>query len=140
MFDIGFPELVLIMVIALLVFGPGKMAEIGRELGKGVRDFRRATSDVTKEFNDALKLDEPAKPAPAPAPATAPSYFPPPATQAAPQPEVAEATSGAPPAASAGEVEANAPAASPAPPEPVWPPATAESPQAGVVADEPGAS
>ena len=66
MFDIGFPELVLIMVIALLVFGPGKMAEIGRELGKGVRDFRRATADVTKEFNDALKLDEPAKPAPAP--------------------------------------------------------------------------
>ncbi len=58
MFDIGFPELILIMVIALLVFGPGKMAEIGRELGKGIRQFRQATTDVTREFNDALKIEE----------------------------------------------------------------------------------
>lgn len=62
MFDIGFPELIMIMVIALLVFGPGKMAEIGRDLGKGLRDFRRATADVQKEFNEALKLDEDEKP------------------------------------------------------------------------------
>lgn len=58
MFDIGLPELVMILVIALLVFGPGKMAEIGRDLGKAMRDFRRATTDVQKEFNDALRLDE----------------------------------------------------------------------------------
>jgi TatA/E family protein of Tat protein translocase len=69
MFDIGFPELILIMVVALLVFGPNKMVEIGRDLGKGLRDFRRATTDITKEFNDAIKLDAPA-PAPAPTPAT----------------------------------------------------------------------
>jgi sec-independent protein translocase protein TatA len=64
MFDIGFPELVVIMVVALLIFGPTKMIEIGRDLGKGLRDFRKATSDVTKEFNEAFKLDEPEKPAP----------------------------------------------------------------------------
>ena len=121
MFDIGFPELVLIMVIALLVFGPGKMAEIGRELGKGVRDFRRATADVTKEFNDALKLDEPAKPAPAPAPVATSVYAPPPAAQPAPA-EAAKDAGGATPV------------------EPVEPPAAAEPPQSGVVADEPGAS
>ncbi|MDP3046131.1 MAG: twin-arginine translocase TatA/TatE family subunit [Chloroflexota bacterium] len=139
MFDIGFPELVLIMVIALLVFGPGKMAEIGRQLGKGVGDFRRATADVTKEFNDALKLDEPAKPVPAPAPVATPVYAPPPAAQPAPS-EAAKDASGAPPAASAEEVAANAPAGEMAPAEPVEPAATAEPPQAGVVADEPGAS
>ncbi len=58
MFDIGFPELILILVIALLVFGPGKMAEIGRELGKGIRQFRQATTDITREFNDALKVED----------------------------------------------------------------------------------
>jgi sec-independent protein translocase protein TatA len=64
MFDIGIPELVVILVVSLLIFGPGKMIEIGRDLGKGLRDFRKATSDVTKEFNEAFKLDEPEKPAP----------------------------------------------------------------------------
>ena len=78
MFDIGLPELVMILVIALLVFGPSRMAEIGRDLGKTIRDFRRATSDVQKEFSDALKLDDEKKPAPAwqpsqpPAPVAAP--------------------------------------------------------------------
>ncbi len=119
MFDIGFPELMLILVIALLVFGPGKMAEIGRELGKGVRDFRRATSDVTKEFNDALKVDEPAKPAPTPAS----TYIPPVATPA-PQPVAVESVAVTPTADT----------------ELASPPVAAEPPQSGVVADEPGAS
>jgi TatA/E family protein of Tat protein translocase len=62
MFDIGFPELVMILVIALLVFGPGRLPEIGQTLGKGIREFRRATSDVTQEFNEALKMEAPKKP------------------------------------------------------------------------------
>jgi TatA/E family protein of Tat protein translocase len=70
MFDIGFPELVLILVIALLVFGPGKMAEIGRELGKGVREFRKATTDLQKEFTEAMQVETPATP---PAGGTPPS-------------------------------------------------------------------
>lgn len=137
MFDIGFPELVLIMVIALLVFGPGKMAEIGQQLGKGVRDFRRATADVTKEFNDALKLDEPAKPAAAVASSAAASYSPPPVV---PQPPAAEVATGMPSAATAEEVTANAGVGEAASPEPASPPIAAEPPQSGVVADEPGAS
>ena len=42
MFGIGFPELIVIMVVALLVFGPGKLPEIGSALGKGIRDFKKA--------------------------------------------------------------------------------------------------
>ena len=42
MFGMGFPELLVILVVALLVFGPGKLPEIGRTLGEGIRDFRRA--------------------------------------------------------------------------------------------------
>ena len=42
MFGIGFPELVVIMVVCLLIFGPGKIPEIGAALGKGMRDFQRA--------------------------------------------------------------------------------------------------
>ena len=41
MFGIGVPELVVIMVIALVVFGPGKLPEIGSALGKGIRDFKK---------------------------------------------------------------------------------------------------
>lgn len=59
MFDIGLPELIIILVVALLVFGPGKLAEIGRELGRGVREFRKATTDLTREFNEALKEEIP---------------------------------------------------------------------------------
>jgi len=42
MFGIGFPELIVIMVIALVVFGPGKLPEIGSALGHSIRDFKKA--------------------------------------------------------------------------------------------------
>ena len=42
MFGIGFPELVVIFVICLVILGPGKLPEIGAALGKGIRDFQRA--------------------------------------------------------------------------------------------------
>lgn len=41
MFGLGAPELIIILVVALLVFGPGKLPEIGGALGKGIRDFKR---------------------------------------------------------------------------------------------------
>ncbi|SDF20048.1 Sec-independent protein translocase subunit TatA/TatB [Sporolituus thermophilus] len=44
MFNLGIPELILILVIALVVFGPGKLPEVGRALGKGIQEFRRATA------------------------------------------------------------------------------------------------
>src|SRR5262249_32069540 len=42
MFGIGFPELVVILVVCLVIFGPGKLPELGEALGKGIRDFQRA--------------------------------------------------------------------------------------------------
>ena len=42
MFGIGFPELLVILVVCLVIFGPGKLPEIGEALGKGMRDFQRA--------------------------------------------------------------------------------------------------
>ena len=50
MFDIGFPELLLIMIVALIVFGPGRLPEIGAALGRAIREFRQATSGLTREL------------------------------------------------------------------------------------------
>lgn len=52
-FGIGLPEMALILVISLLVFGPKKLPEIGRSLGKAVRGFQ----DASKEFEDEFKRE-----------------------------------------------------------------------------------
>lgn len=50
MFSFSMPELVLILVIALVVFGPGKLPEVGKALGKGIQEFKRATTaELDKE-------------------------------------------------------------------------------------------
>lgn len=54
MFNLGAPELILILVIALVVFGPGKLPEVGKALGKGLHEFRNAASDKSKE--DSIRL------------------------------------------------------------------------------------
>jgi sec-independent protein translocase protein TatA len=42
MFGLGVPELIIILVVALIIFGPGKLPEIGGALGRGIRDFKRS--------------------------------------------------------------------------------------------------
>ncbi len=54
--NIGPVELIVILVIALVVLGPGKLPDVAASLGKSVREFRKAASDVT----DAAKIDAPA--------------------------------------------------------------------------------
>ena len=51
---IGLGELLLILVIAFLAFGPAKMIEIGRSIGKTVRGFKKATGDLTSQFSKEL--------------------------------------------------------------------------------------
>jgi sec-independent protein translocase protein TatA len=59
-FNIGAPELIVILVIALLVIGPGKLPDVGAALGKSIREFRKASSDV----QDATKIDTTPMPPP----------------------------------------------------------------------------
>ncbi len=49
MFGIGVPELLIILVIGLIIFGPGKLPEIGRGLGKSIREFRKVSSGIMEE-------------------------------------------------------------------------------------------
>ena len=47
--DIGWQELLLVLVVVLIVFGPGRVAEVGKTLGRAVRAFRKATSNLTAQ-------------------------------------------------------------------------------------------
>ena len=66
MFGIGVPELLLILIVGLIVFGPGKLPEAGRALGRGLREFKKAQSALTAAMN-----------APEPAPRQAQAPVPP---------------------------------------------------------------
>ena len=61
-FGIGLPEMALILVLALLVFGPKKLPEIGRSLGKAIRGFQEASKEFESEFKrQAEELEESVK-------------------------------------------------------------------------------
>jgi sec-independent protein translocase protein TatA len=57
-FNVGPEELLLILLLALIVFGPKRLPEIGRTIGKSLREFRRASEGVREEINRHLNLDE----------------------------------------------------------------------------------
>jgi TatA/E family protein of Tat protein translocase len=58
--SLGFTEIVFILVLALLVFGPKRLPEVGRTLGRGMKEFRRATSDLKRSIEQEIDLsDEP---------------------------------------------------------------------------------
>lgn len=61
-FGIGLPEMAVIMVVALLVFGPKKLPEIGRSLGKTLRSFQDASKEFETEFQkEAQKIEDSVK-------------------------------------------------------------------------------
>lgn len=50
--NFGVTELVIILVVALIIFGPGKLPELGKSLGKGIREFRSATREIKETVSD----------------------------------------------------------------------------------------
>jgi sec-independent protein translocase protein TatA len=58
MFGIGMPELIIIMIIILIIFGAGKLPEIGSGIGKGIKNFKKATHEPTDEIEPSNEADE----------------------------------------------------------------------------------
>ena len=86
--SIGMPELVIIFVIALIIFGPRKLPELGRSLGRSINEFKKASNELKSTLEDEVRLDEQrtteqqqraaaqaasAAPAPAPSPTADPT-------------------------------------------------------------------
>ena len=57
-FNLGFSELIVVFIIALLVFGPKKLPELGKSLGKGLREFKRATEDLKSNWDEQMREAE----------------------------------------------------------------------------------
>jgi sec-independent protein translocase protein TatA len=72
---LGMPELVVIFVIALIVFGPRKLPELGKSLGKSLAEFKRASNELRSSLEEEIRVEEDRerRPAPAPPPPAAPA-------------------------------------------------------------------
>ena len=56
--SIGMPELIIIFVIALIIFGPRKLPELGRSLGKSIAEFKRASNELKSTLEEEIRLEE----------------------------------------------------------------------------------
>ena len=56
--SIGMPELVIIFVIALIIFGPRKLPELGRSLGRSIGEFRRASNELKSTLEEEIRVEE----------------------------------------------------------------------------------
>lgn len=58
MFGLGVPELVVILVIAVLIFGPKRLPELGQSVGKAIREFKKSADDLKNDVTNSTGLDE----------------------------------------------------------------------------------
>ena len=105
---IGMPELVIILVIALIIFGPRKLPELGRSLGKSIGEFKKASNELRNTLEEEIRLEEQRdnraairaeQDSAVAAAATPPSATPPPVTPTPPVSETVTRTPGAGPVA-----------------------------------------
>ena len=105
MFGIGFQEMLIILVVVLIFFGPKRLPDLAKSLGKGIAEFKKASEEVRKGIEDAVK-EESAEVAPKPpedlsaygkAPGSAPAPEEPAKAEPAPPTEVPAPASGTPP-------------------------------------------
>ena len=105
MFGIGFQEMLIILVVVLIFFGPKRLPDLAKSLGKGIAEFKKASEEVRKGIEDAVK-EESVEEAPKPqedlsaygkAPGSAPSPSVPATSEPAPPTEVPPPASGNPP-------------------------------------------
>jgi TatA/E family protein of Tat protein translocase len=76
---IGMPELIIILVIALIIFGPRKLPELGKSLGRSINEFKKASNELRSTLEDEIRVEEQRDRASAATPATPPAATPPPA-------------------------------------------------------------
>ena len=84
--SIGMPELIVIFVIALVAFGPRRLPELGRSLGRGIAEFKRATNELSNSWEREVRVEKAREaatrqPAPLPAEPQASSAAAPPAAE-----------------------------------------------------------
>jgi sec-independent protein translocase protein TatA len=106
--SIGMPELIIILVIALIIFGPRKLPELGRSLGRSIGEFKKASNELRNTLEEEIRLEEQRdnraairaeQDSAVAAAATPPSATPPPVTPTPPVSETVTRTPGAGPVA-----------------------------------------
>ena len=84
--SIGMPELIIILVIALIIFGPRKLPELGRSLGKSIGEFKRASNELRSTLEEEIRVEEQRERAATAATPPPPSSTPPPPADEEPTP------------------------------------------------------